>query len=109
MLRILGSLNPCHESFNRREVMRVGGLSSMSLGLPELLCLESLQAASSSALPGFGRAKQIMLLYLQGAAIQFETWDPKPDAPADIRGEMNAIETSVPGIQDGEVLADLLA
>ncbi|MBT6158074.1 MAG: DUF1501 domain-containing protein [Planctomycetaceae bacterium] len=98
MLRILGSLNPFHESFNRREVMRVGGLSAMSLGLPEMMGLQSLQAAGGSALPGFGRAKQIMLLYLQGAATQFETWDPKPEAPAEIRGEMNATATSVPGI-----------
>ena len=98
MLRILGSLNPFHESFNRREVMRVGGLSAVSLGLPEMLGLQSLQAAGGSALPGFGCAKQIMLLYLQGAATQFETWDPKPEAPAEIRGEMNATQTSVPGI-----------
>ena len=98
VLRIVGSLNPFQQTFNRREVMRIGGLGGMSLGLPELLELQSLQADSSTGLPGFGRAKQIMLLYLQGAATQFETWDPKPEAPVEIRGEMSACETAVPGI-----------
>ncbi|QDU25282.1 hypothetical protein ETAA8_03460 [Anatilimnocola aggregata] len=47
----------------------------------------------------FGRAKRVMLLYLYGAAAQHETWDPKPDAPAEIRGKFNPTSTSVPGLQ----------
>jgi hypothetical protein len=45
-----------------------------------------------------------MLLYLQGAASQFETWDPKPDAPAEIRGKWGVAQTAVPGTFIGEHL-----
>jgi hypothetical protein len=58
---------------------------------------------------GFGRAKKILLLYLQGAAAQFETWDPKPDAPEEIRGKFGAIPTSLPGVAIGERLPKLAA
>lgn len=81
--------------------MRVGGLAGLSLGLPELWQLQSLGAESANgASPGptFGRAKQIIMLYLQGAATQLETWDPKPDAPQEIRGNFKAAATSVPGV-----------
>ncbi|MCH7688227.1 MAG: DUF1501 domain-containing protein [Planctomycetes bacterium] len=78
--------------------MRVGGLGAVSLSLPELFHLQSLQANRASTASTFGRAKQILLLYLQGAATQFETWDPKPDAPAGIRGKFSATSTSVPGV-----------
>jgi hypothetical protein len=98
MLQILGSWNPFRESCNRREAMRVGGLGALSLSLPELFHLQSLQADPASTPSTFGRAKQILLLYLQGAASQFETWDPKPDAPAGIRGKFSAASTSVPGV-----------
>lgn len=98
MLQILGSWNPFREACHRREAMRVGGLGAVSLSLPELFHLQSLQAEPVSAPSTFGRAKQILLLYLQGAATQFETWDPKPDAPAGIRGNLSAASTSVPGV-----------
>lgn len=97
MLRILGSINPFRDRCDRREAMRIGGLGAISLGLPEVLQLQSLQAAGSTHGRGFGKAKQILLIYLQGAATQFETWDPKPTAPAGIRGEFGATATAVPG------------
>jgi hypothetical protein len=53
------------------------------------------------------RAKRILLLYLQGAASQFETWDPKPNAVEEIRGKWGAIATSVPGVFIGEKLPKL--
>jgi hypothetical protein len=83
---------------NRREVMRAGGLAACGLSLADLFRLRSLQAADKSD-NTFGRAKRILLLYLQGAASQLETWDPKPDAPAEVRGKWGVTSTSVPGIQ----------
>jgi hypothetical protein len=97
MLTILGSSNPFERPPSRREVLRVGGLGAASLSLPELLFLESLPAAAPAGHFTFGRARQILLLYLQGAASQFETWDPKPDAPDEIRGKWGATSTAVPG------------
>lgn len=97
MLRVLGSANLFREGVDRREVMRIGGLGAFALSLPELLLLESLPAADRPLDSTFGRAKRILLLYLQGAASQFETWNPKPDAPEEIRGAWGAARTSVPG------------
>lgn len=95
MLRILGSSNSFSRSVDRRSFLQIG---AASLGLSELLFHESsLSANEQTTAPGFGRAKNILLLYLQGAASQFETWDPKPDAPEEIRGHLGATSTSVPG------------
>jgi hypothetical protein len=58
-------------------------------------------------MPSFGRAKRCLLLYLFGAASQLETFDVKPDAPVDVRGELKAIPTRVPGLQICELLPQL--
>ncbi len=96
MLRILGSANPFQHALSRREVLLVGGLAGGALSLPQWLRAESL-TASETVDATFGRAKRIILLYLQGAASQYETWDPKPDAPAEVRGKWGGTATSVPG------------
>lgn len=100
---------------SRREWLRVGGLSALGLGLGELLRAGSVanpvNAASydSSLVQGlsgatFGRAKNVIFLWLQGGPPQHETFDPKPDAPAGIRGLFRPIATNVPGIQFCELL-----
>ena len=96
MLNILGSVNRFHRGMDRRTAMRIGGLGAASLTLPNVLRHDALAAADRTKNANPGRAKQILLVYLQGAASQFETWDPKPDAPESIRGECGAIQTSVP-------------
>jgi len=96
MISVLGSANPFHHGLHRREVMQIGGLGAYSLGMSQLRRLESLQAAERPLDPAFGRAKRILMLYLQGAASQLETWDPKPLAPEEIRGQFGAISTSAP-------------
>src|SRR5207253_2149261 len=87
---------------NRREWLRVGGLSALALGLPDLLRLRAETKGSSKGT--FGRAKSLILLYLHGGAAQQETWDPKPDGPSPARGEFGAIATAVPGIHVSELL-----
>ena len=54
-------------------------------------------AMPSPGIPGFGRAKSVVIVFASGGQSQFETWDPKPDAPVEIRGEFAAIPTAVPG------------
>lgn len=107
MLSILGSANPWPRGISRREVMRIGGLGALSLSLPELLFHESQAAGKGAGSATSGRAKRILLLYLQGAASQFETWDPKPDAPEEIRGKWGAVSTSLPGVAICEQLPKL--
>ncbi len=87
----------------------VGGLSLIGLGLPTFLRQQAVHAAPSAtgsvhAANGFGAAQAVILVYLQGSPSHIDLWDPKPDAPAEIRGEFQPIATNVPGMQLGEVL-----
>ena len=52
----------------------------------------------------FGAAKSVIMLFLQGGPSHIDIWDPKPDAPANIRGDFKAIKTKVPGIEVSEVM-----
>ncbi len=93
------------DGLSRREVLRIGGLSAMGLSLPNLL--QARETAPLGIPPTdktFGRAKNVIFLYLAGGPPQHETFDPKPDAPADVRGPFNPISTNVPGIQFCELL-----
>lgn len=95
MLRILGSARTLCDRLSRRDLLRVGGAGLLSLGLGP-----AAGSASANQIAGnFGRAKRIILLYLYGAAAQHETFDPKPLAPAEIRGDFGPIATKVPGLQ----------
>jgi hypothetical protein len=87
---------------DRRQLLRVGGLTGMGLLLPDLL------RARADARPGprgtFGRARSVIMIYLHGGHAQQETWDPKPDGPTPERGEFGAVATSVPGARISELL-----
>jgi hypothetical protein len=63
-----------------------------------------LRAGNTSAIPGFGRAKSVLMIYASGGQSQLEMWDPKPEAPAEVRGEFQSIATAVPGVHFGEHL-----
>ncbi|HJT76898.1 MAG TPA: DUF1501 domain-containing protein, partial [Gemmataceae bacterium] len=85
----------------RREVLRAGALGLFGLGLPDLL-----RARAATARPR-GKAKACILLFMWGGPAQQDTWDPKPDAPAEYRGEFRPIATRVPGIRICEHLPRL--
>jgi hypothetical protein len=90
---------------NRRQWLRVGGLSALGLSLPGLLRVHA-SAPQRSADTGasFGRAKACILLFLSGGPPHLETFDPKPEAPLEIRGNFRSIPTSVPGTHFCETL-----
>jgi hypothetical protein len=106
MLRILGSPKRLCNGITRREMVRAGGLGLCGLGLADFFRLSEVQAGQSRHLHarGFGKAKSCILLYLYGAPSQLETFDPKPDAAAEIRGELKHISSSLPGLNVGELL-----
>lgn len=80
-------------------MLRLGGLSALGLGLPEFFRRQT--AAVERTVP---RAKSCILLWLDGGPSHLETFDLKPDAPAEVRGPFQPIETKVPGIQISELL-----
>jgi hypothetical protein len=92
------------QGVSRREWLRVGGLGLGGLGLPQLLGSSTAAQPSVERPAMFGRAKNVLVVWLQGGPPQHETWDPKPDAPAEIRGAFGPIQTNIPGIQIGELL-----
>lgn len=88
---------------SRREILRIGGLCGVGLSLPELLRAQTTRSGRTRAAT-FGKAKRIIMLYLHGGHPQQETFDPKPNGPAELRGEFGAIPTTVAGVQFSERL-----
>jgi len=95
------------QGVSRREWLRVGGLGLGAISLPQLLAGQASAQPTVERPAMFGRAKNVMVVWLQGGPPQHETWDPKPDAPAEIRGAFGPIQTNIPGIQIGELLPRL--
>src|SRR5947209_12050376 len=106
MLRILGSPKKLCSGWTRREMLWAGGLGLFGLGLSDVLRLSALQAAGTEqrTAKSFGRAKSCILLYLYGSPSQIETFDMKPDAPPEIRGEFKPIRSRLPGCDVCELL-----
>lgn len=91
---------------SRREWLRIGGTSLGGLSLPMLAAASPKTATSAPSGGGsaFGKAKSVIVIFLGGGPPQHETWDPKPDAPAEIRGGFGTIATQTPGLAVGELM-----
>src|SRR5688572_25380726 len=100
MLTILGPRSRYCDGLSRRSFLKVGGLAVGGLALPKLLRAEAKSRSSH---------KSIIMVYLSGGLAHQDTFDLKPNAPAEIRGEFKPIATKVPGIQFGELLPKLAA
>ena len=93
-------------SLSRRELLRTGLVGFTSLSLAELLRIRAMaEAQNPAAKPAEKTA--VILVWLRGGGSHLETFDPKPDAPADYRGPYGPIETNVAGIRIGELLPRL--
>ena len=83
----------------RRDLLRVGGLSALGVGLGDFFRLRECAANA----PG-PKAKSCILIWLDGGPSHLETFDPKPQAPPEVRGPMTSIATNIPGVRIGECL-----
>src|SRR5262249_21789158 len=85
---------------------RVGSLGLCGLSLPQLLHGRERRNsfAQGPLTAGFAKAKSCIILFLMGGPPQHSTWDPKPDAPAEIRGEFKPIATNSSGVSVSELL-----
>ena len=91
------------EGVSRRDVLKVGALSAFGLTLADFLRLERASADAKSPL----KDKNCILLFMNGGPSHIDSWDPKPDAPSEYRGEFNPISTNVDGIQLSEHLPNM--
>ncbi|MFG0333461.1 MAG: DUF1501 domain-containing protein [Maioricimonas sp. JB049] len=87
------------DAHSRREWLRLGGLAGLGWGLPGLMPAPAAATGPGQRPPGFGRAKSIIVLFASGGQSQIDTWDPKPHAPAEIRGNFTSIPTAIPGVR----------
>jgi len=87
---------------NRRELLQVGYSGLLGLGMSSLA-----RAKDAPSLSGAKKPKSVLIVFLTGAASHFETFDPKPDAPDEIRGEYKHIGTKTPGLLACEYLPKL--
>ena len=110
MLSIPGKQARLCDGVSRREFLRVGGTAMLGISLPQILALQAKAntiVTPSRALNGFGKAKSVILMFLQGGPSHIDIWDPKPDAPSNVRGEFKPIKTNVPGIWLSETMPRL--
>src|SRR6266852_5478919 len=95
-------MTPTRNRITRRQLLQIGGIGALGLGLPELLRAGTTDSAT--ARPG---KKSCIFIVQYGGASHIDSFDPKPEAPQDIRGPYKPIATSVPGVRIGELLPRL--
>src|SRR5712691_7380368 len=93
----------------RRDLLRVGGAGMLGLSLGSLLKLQAVAAEPGKRAggPGWGTAKNVVMIYLQGGPSHLDLWDPKENLPDNIRSSFKPIPTKIPGINFTEVLTEL--
>jgi hypothetical protein len=109
MLSVLGRRIRLCDGITRREALRVGGLGFTGLMWPGLLRARAAADTATHKLVagGFGHARSCILVFNYGGPSHLDTWDLKPDAPSEIRGEFKPIPTCVPGVSISEHLPRL--
>ena len=110
MLRIPGQAanDFCDKNLKptRRDLLRVGGASMLGLSLGSMFELQAM-ANTSGGGPGWGKAKSIILVYLQGGPSHIDLWDPKENVPDNVKSAFTNISTKIPGVQFTELLPKL--
>src|ERR1700710_454138 len=108
MLSIHGEPGATCDGMSRREMLRVGGAGLLGLSLGQLLAAEAkADEAGAKKRNGFGGAKNFIFVFLQGGPSHLDIWDPKPDAPDNIRGDFAPLKTKIPGVYLTEVMPNL--
>jgi hypothetical protein len=96
------------DGVTRRELLRIGGSSILGISLADIFRFQTAAAsANGSGGPGYGKAKSVILIYLQGGPSHLDLWDPKDNVPDNVRSVFKAIDTRVPGCKFTELLPKL--
>ncbi len=101
---------PCQGRFGatRRDVLRIGGSSVLGLSLGAMFQAQARAAQSKrSHGRGWGKAKSLIMCYLQGGPSHLDLWDPKENVPDNVKSVFSAIPTKLDGVQFTEILPKL--
>ena len=90
----------------RRDILRVGASGMLGMSLGGMLELQAGQAKHHGG-PGWGKAKSIIMVYLQGGPSHIDLWDPKENVPENVQSVFNPISTKIPGVKFTELLPKL--
>src|SRR5438874_1130417 len=105
MISIPGKPGSTCDGFSRREFLRVGGAGMLGISLADILRLQANAETAPADVKhknGWGNAKSVIFIFLQGGPSHIDIWDPKPDAPSNVRGEFKPLPTKIPGMHIGE-------
>jgi hypothetical protein len=110
MLRIPGQpgkdLCDPHLGVSRRDVLRVGGSGILGLTLGGMFTAQA-RSATGGGGTGWGKAKSVIMVYLQGGPSHLDLWDPKENVPDNVRSPFKSIPTAIPGVRFTELLPKL--
>jgi hypothetical protein len=96
------------DGVTRRDILRVGGSALLGLGLADLFRYEAQAKKKTDADgPGFGKAKSVIMVYLQGGPSHLDLWDPKDNVPDKVKSVFKTVDTKLPGIKFTELLPKL--
>jgi uncharacterized protein (DUF1501 family) len=95
------------DGITRRELLRVGGSAILGVTLADLFRLQATARRDGADGPGFGKAKSVILIYLQGGPSHLDLWDPKDGVPAKVKSPFKAIDTKLTGVKFTELLPRL--
>ena len=98
MLTFLGRRRSYCDGISRRDFLRVGALTVGGLSMADLLRLKAQAATGPTA------GKSVIMVFLHGGPTQMDTYDMKPEAPVEFRGEFRPIHTNVPGMDICELM-----
>ncbi|MGQ0637289.1 MAG: DUF1501 domain-containing protein [Planctomycetaceae bacterium] len=100
-------IDNCDGIVTRRDLLRVGGSGLIGLTLADVLRHEAAAKETAKGGPGFGKAKSVIFVYLQGGPSHLDLWDPKENVPDNVRSIFKPIDTKLPGVQFTELLPRL--
>jgi uncharacterized protein (DUF1501 family) len=95
------------DGITRRDLLRVGGSAILGITLADLFRVQAHAKRQDADGPGFGKAKSVILIYLQGGPSHLDLWDPKDGVPANVKSPFKAIDTKLTGVKFTEILPKL--
>src|SRR6476660_2589907 len=98
-----------HLKMTRRDLLRIGGAGMLGLSLGSLFKLQAVagESAKRAGGPGWGAAKNVVMIYLQGGPSHLDLWDPKENLADNMKSPFKSIPTKIPGVNFTEVMPEL--